>query len=133
MKLSYRGAAYNYNPPVLEVTEGEILGKYRGVNWHCHTLEEMPIPQVSHTLTYRGSSYGGRKAEKIIPATIAQTCASKARRLLHIPDTLPAKEIARVHQANLQRNLERRLQSAKQRGDLNLVRLLEAESRALAL
>jgi hypothetical protein len=52
---------------------------------------------------------------------------------IEIPDTLPAKEIARVHHANLRRNLERRLHAARQRGDLALIKMLEAESRELAL
>jgi hypothetical protein len=132
MKLSYRGASYEYNLPVLEVTEGEILGKYRGVDWRCHTVQEMPVPQPSHAFKYRGVPYGNQ-AGNAVPTTTAQVPTIQIASSIEIPDTLPAKEIARVHHANLRRNLERRLQAAQQRGDLNLVRMLEAESRELAL
>jgi hypothetical protein len=38
------------------------------------------------------------------------------------------KETAQLHQINLRRNLERRLEAARARGDENLIRLLEAEA-----
>jgi hypothetical protein len=36
MQLSYRGVRYEYNPPKVEVTEGGIAGKYRGIAWRYH-------------------------------------------------------------------------------------------------
>ncbi len=41
------------------------------------------------------------------------------------------QETARVHRANLQKILERRLEAARTRGDDRLVRQLEAESNYL--
>jgi len=37
-------------------------------------------------------------------------------------------EAARTHRENLQKNLQRRLESARQKGDERLIRLLEAEA-----
>ncbi len=37
-------------------------------------------------------------------------------------------QTAQTHKSNLRRNLERRLEAAKVRGDENLVRLLQAEA-----
>lgn len=126
MKLSYRGASYDYNQPTLEITEGEILGKYRGATWRCHTLQEVPTPQPTANLTYRGTRYTtGSGSEAGISY---QKQVKKTEAAVKIPSTLSAaKEIARIHQANLQRNLERRLQAARLRGDQTLVQLLEAE------
>jgi hypothetical protein len=41
MQLSYRGTKYEYNPPKVEVTEGKVAGKYRGVNWKVHEIKEV--------------------------------------------------------------------------------------------
>lgn len=41
---------------------------------------------------------------------------------------LHSAEVARVHRENLQRNLQRRMDSAKARGDQALLRMLEAEA-----
>jgi hypothetical protein len=41
------------------------------------------------------------------------------------------KAIEEIHRENIRRNLERRLQAARERGDQDLIRLLEAESKQL--
>lgn len=130
MKLSYRGANYEYNQPSLEVTEGEILGHYRGVNWRCHTLREMPIPQPGQPLHYRGMAYRSGEQSELCPVEVAQSAIVRSQ----IPcTTAPFRhEVSRVHRANLERNLEYRLQIAKQTGNQALVDLLEAERRQLA-
>ncbi|UBF28086.1 DUF4278 domain-containing protein [Kovacikia minuta CCNUW1] len=131
MKLSYRGVNYEFTPPSLEVTEGEILGKYRGVNWRCHTLQETPIPQINQTLTYRGVSYGPNRVNNQVPTMGAQAGSTRTLKPV-VPKAFPVrKQAEEVHRANLLRNLERRLQVAKERGDQNLISLLEAESRQI--
>jgi hypothetical protein len=37
-------------------------------------------------------------------------------------------EVSQVHRVNMQKNLQRRLQAARAKGDEQLVRLLEAEA-----
>jgi hypothetical protein len=130
MKLSYRGAHYEYNQPTLEVTEGEILGRYRGANWRCHTLQEMPILQPGQPLKYRGTAYRSGEQPGLCPVDVAQSAIVRCQ----IPCTTAPirKEVSRVHRANLERNLEYRLQVAKQKGNQVLIDLLEAERSQLA-
>lgn len=155
MKLSYRGATYDYNPPSLEVPEAEILSQRQYASRNCHTLREHTIPNpnlpltyrgvtytrgqiaaaersLGHsnvTLTYRGASYRTHAAHATVPVAVA-----RAERSVVIPDRVPVlKEVGKIHQANLRRNLERRLKVAKSEGNFSLVTLLEAEFRQLAL
>lgn len=127
MKLSYRGAQYDYTQPSLEVTEGEILRQHRSASFRCQTVQEMPVPQSGLPLLYRGIHY----------VSSAGSCASDvAQPVLKgvvIPETtrLARREIARLHRANLVQNLERRLHVAKTHGNQDLVNLLEAERRQL--
>ncbi|MEO0968128.1 MAG: DUF4278 domain-containing protein [Cyanobacteria bacterium J06639_18] len=57
MKLKYRGVTYEYNPAALETTEGEVGGKYRGLDWRFRNLKKPPVLQPSVNLTYRGVAY----------------------------------------------------------------------------
>jgi hypothetical protein len=41
---------------------------------------------------------------------------------------LNASEVSQVHRENLQRNLQRRMEAARVRGDQALLRMLEAEA-----
>lgn len=60
MKLYYRGIAYEYNPPVVETVEGELGGKFQGLDWRFHNLKKSPVLQPPVNLTYRGVSYANR-------------------------------------------------------------------------
>ncbi|MGI0489590.1 DUF4278 domain-containing protein [Pantanalinema rosaneae CENA516] len=155
MKLSYRGATYDYTPPSLEVTEAEVLNQHQYASRNCHTLQENTIPNpnvplsyrgvtytrgqiaaaersLGHsnvTLTYRGATYRSHAANAAMPVAVART-----EQAVVIPDRVPVlREVGKIHQANLRRNLERRLQVARAQGNFSLVSLLEAESRQLAL
>lgn len=66
MKLNYRGASYEYNPPVVKTTEAEVGGKYRGLDWRFHNPKQNLVLQPSVNLTYRGVAYSNRP-------TVAQT------------------------------------------------------------
>ncbi|CBN58077.1 MULTISPECIES: DUF4278 domain-containing protein [Kamptonema] len=57
MKLTYRGISYEYTPPVVETVEGNIGGKYRGLDWRFRNLKKAPLLQPSVNLTYRGVTY----------------------------------------------------------------------------
>lgn len=57
MKLNYRGVGYEYNPPVVAVDEGEIAGKFRGLDWRFHNLQKPLVLQPPVNLTYRGVTY----------------------------------------------------------------------------
>jgi hypothetical protein len=129
MKLSYRGVAYNNDQQDLEVAEGAILGKYRGVNWRCHTVREMPVPELNQTLRYRGAYYG----QPVASVAIAQEKFPPLNAINALTTATVLRETDRVHTSNLRQNLEHRLQVARSRGDQQLVRLLEAEFQQLAL
>jgi Domain of unknown function (DUF4278) len=132
MKLTYRGTHYEHNPlnPVLAV--GETSGKYRGVNWkHCYPrhIPQQPVAE----LKYRGVAYHVGD-----PVDVEMMVLSKQ----YTNDTTSApkvcqvkkfgEELAKTHLNNICQDLERRLQVAKQKGDENLVRLLEEEARQIA-
>jgi len=57
MKLSYRGVNYEEQPSTLEVTEGEIGGKYRGQAWKIHRPKQNFRHPMSRELIYRGITY----------------------------------------------------------------------------
>jgi hypothetical protein len=150
MRLIYRGVNYDYNPLSLESRESDVLRRSQGAYERCKTLREanypltyrgvqyttsqvaealaeVPVLRSSQLMTYRGQQYikhPSGAVESVVadkPVTVPNTTAGLFR------------EIGRVHQENLRRNLEHRLEIAKQRGDQSLVNLLEAESKQLAL
>jgi hypothetical protein len=43
MKLFFRSIPYNSQSSALEVSEGEIGGKYRGQTWKVRQIEQQPI------------------------------------------------------------------------------------------
>lgn len=61
MKLCYRGIPYEKPILSLEITEGEILGKYRGASWQARHLKapRLSIRSFSSCLArkYRGATY----------------------------------------------------------------------------
>jgi hypothetical protein len=130
MKLTYRGIDYDYTQPTLEVTEGEILGRYRGAAWRCQTVQELPIPRPNAMLNYRGASYLSNPTAGIQPVQMAHTIAT--RRPIPCTTGPLRQEVSRLHQANVKRSLEHRLQVAQQQGDRRLIDLLEAERGQLA-
>jgi len=134
MKLTYRGVSYEYNPPIMELTEGEIGGKYRGANWSQSYLRHIPIPQPVANLNYRGVAYStGHPVDveasqlrkryvnsEILTTVEAVPTVSSRKQLLD--------ELNNAHLTSIRRNLEHRLQVARANGDQNLIRLLEAEA-----
>jgi hypothetical protein len=54
MKLSYRGSTYDYTPVTVDVTEGELAGKYRGLDWKFCNQKKAPVQQATVELKYRG-------------------------------------------------------------------------------
>ncbi|ELR99929.1 DUF4278 domain-containing protein [Gloeocapsa sp. PCC 73106] len=58
MKFFYRGAHYEADPLIIEVTEGEIGGLYRSSPWKIHEpKQKYRLRQASFALTYRGAHY----------------------------------------------------------------------------
>lgn len=135
MRLNYRNASYEATAPILEVTEHEILGTYRGNHWRCRTLDEMPIPATGPQLKYRGATYASNPRGGVRPVQVARACAAQAAHLMakQTAHDTDAQRLTAQHRANLERNLARRLRVARAEGNELLVQMLEAERQALAL
>lgn len=141
MKLTYRGLAYEYNPIPIEVAPGKIAGEYRGVTWRRYEPKSVPMSQSFARLKYRGVAYciGApqniqHKEEAI---NLQNHCAKPTQEVnsrLRSNNRLKNKkdELTKIHLLNIRKNLERRLQIAKQRGDTNLVYMLEEEAKQMA-
>ena len=54
MKLNYRGISYDSQPATLEVTEGEVMGKFRGRTWKSHSVRGTVLQTKKARMTYRG-------------------------------------------------------------------------------
>jgi len=144
MRLSYRGVPYDYVPPSVGITEGEVLGKYRGLPWREHLVRDVPVSQPSYYLKYRGVPYwsnqvseAGRMVEPQVALTSPVLTPSFGLETYWAParsqrERQRLAEIARIHQQNLRERLNYRLEKAKQRGDETLIHLLEAEQQQIA-
>ncbi|KGF72912.1 hypothetical protein DO97_04230 [Neosynechococcus sphagnicola sy1] len=134
MKLMYRGVAYEYTHPTLEITEGEIAGKYRGQPWQRHYLKHIPVPQPTMNLMYRGVAYSKNQLGAGEKQNLVQTTTSQAVAVAKA-DVVPlirnryrlSAELSKVHHMNVQRILEHRLEVARSQGNASLVKMLEAE------
>ncbi|GFE67915.1 DUF4278 domain-containing protein [Chroococcus sp. FPU101] len=80
MKLTYRGVSYDYNPPVVETTDGETGGKYRGLDWRFRNLKKPFVLQPTVNLTYRGVAYNkASTVETVFDGKSATSIQEKAR------------------------------------------------------
>lgn len=158
MKLTYRGVNYDYNPPVLDVTQSEAACQYRGQSATVNYVRHVPITQPAEQLTYRGVAYQTTRKGEVLqlvgqPAVQGQQLASneatarpKARQtsvfqaLRKLAGDSPAasarrellKEATQVHKQSISRALEHRIEVARAEGNERLLRQLEAEMRQTA-
>lgn len=132
MKLCYRGVKYDYTPPVLEVSESEMLGRYRGRPLHFSYVSHVPFPQPEADLKYRGKPYHTTR-QGTVEAVVAVKQAPQEPQFKPVFDSMAAarrsllQEASEMHQANIRRSLERRMQIAQAKGDQQLLQQLEAE------
>lgn len=128
MRLKYRGIEYEYDP-----TEGRTNPVDRV--WQSHE----PI-----TLTYRGNHYQldpNRPARSVSEERPCELMYRGNRYWIGSPDGKPmlgrvsrsrqVQNLALKHRENLQRNLQHRIEIARQKGDSALLALLEAERRQI--
>lgn len=133
MKLIYRGMSFDHNP---SRAEGTNIGRparphhvspapytliYRGQTLHVDPTQ--PTEEVvlqARELIYRGERYYTNGVAQAAP-----------QRPVSVPATLPRHYVGKVHQANLQENLQRRLMAAQARDDQQLVALLQEEQQQL--
>ncbi|MEM7795115.1 MAG: DUF4278 domain-containing protein [Cyanobacteria bacterium P01_C01_bin.118] len=140
MKLTYRGVEYDHNPPMLEVSESDILCKYRGRTHRYAYVRHIPFPQNQATLTYRGAAYqtdrhGQRQA--VHQAETKSMFSAFQRKLAELTPLMDERrqllrESARSHSESIQRSLEHRISVAREQGNINLLQQLEDEMRQMA-
>ncbi len=134
MKLTYRGIEYEYTPVAVEVTQTEVCGKYRGVEWKCHRSQNTPVTQQNAVeLKYRGVAYysgNPEQIEKLKQRQKLNNIFGKSKQLF-ASDGRNNNDLAKTHQENLRRDVQRRLEVAKRKGDQNLIRILEDEANQL--
>jgi hypothetical protein len=105
MKLCYRGVSYEYTPPTLKITLGEVVGKYRGLDVRSRNLATIPMEQPSFELQYRGVPY--KTGSQVVAAQPAVVAASE-------PITLPGlrtTEKARSLMVKQSRGIKKRQQA----------------------
>ena len=140
MKLTYRGVEYDHNPPMLEVSESDILCKYRGRTHHYSYVRHMPFPQPQAKLTYRGATYqinrhGERQAvAQAEPNSVFSAFQRKLAELTPLMDERRQllRDAARSHSESIQRSLEHRISVAREQGNTSLLQQLEDELRQMA-
>ena len=140
MKLTYRGVEYDHNPPMLEVSESDILCNYRGREHRYTYVRHVPFPQPQAELTYRGSTYqtnrhGQRQAvTQANHKSVFSVFQSKLAELTPLMDERRQllRESAQSHSASIQRSLNHRIAVAREQGNMSLLKQLEDEMRQMA-
>ena len=133
MKLIYRGIKYEHAPETVEVTTEGVCGKYRGAEWKCHYSKHIPITHHAAELKYRGASYysgNPQEVEELKQRKKLDFIFAKDNQIFF--SNQPNNELAKIHLANLQRSVQRRLEVAKQNGDEKLISELEKEANQLS-
>lgn len=134
MRPSNLGVTYQSYPPSIEVTEGELLGKTRGLNQGNSYPRHIPGAIAAVNLNYRRAAYCVNR--KLDSFTFTDTNSSQPPPARWESEysyqiRIPA-QVANILKTNIWEKLERRMQAAKAKGDENLIRLLEEESKQLA-
>ena len=73
MKLTYRGANYEYDIPTVDMIEGEVAGKYRGQNWNYRYPRHIPNPKE-----YGGTNYTKKQDSQAGDRDVATASAPAA-------------------------------------------------------
>ncbi len=136
MQLFYRGTKYDYTPGSLEsAREANVYRAlrptfnlaYRGSVYLVDPNQEphQSVARPVAPLSYRGVTYG-------LNGWTPAPANAVVQRLNRSFNTAPGTEVANIHRNNLYRNLQHRLQVAREKGDQNLISLLERELQQIA-
>lgn len=125
IKLTYRGVSYDYELPTLDMVESSVGGRYRGYPWRLRYPRHIPASEPIYSLQYRGVHYYSERPTEI-RARVAERVTSTPK-----PCQGLLTEVDQIHRNNIWKNLERRLQVAKAKGDKVLLEMLENESKQL--
>lgn len=128
MKMKYRGCQYKSETSLLEMKEGDIIGKYRGCNVYGKLPRHIPQLRPKLGLSYRGVSY--TTCPNATPVFYPQETSSMASHST-IPSAVSHQKLEEVHLENLRRNLERRMLIAEATQNDYLLEMLRKESQQL--
>jgi len=124
--MSYRGNTYlQSETSLMEVREGDIMGKYRGSEWRYKLPNHIPQLRPKVYLKYRGVAYSS--CVNAQPYFIPQ---QEVKRDSNTPvlSQVTEKNLEQVHIANMRRNLERRMEIAQINENYKLLAMLKKES-----
>lgn len=135
MKLTYRGVHYDYAPRAIETMPEEAVGhaikptfnlSYRGATYSVdpNAASFAAAQPAIGPLMYRGVAYA-------LNGWHESTVAAKTKKLPQWKKSVRTETI-NTHRESLNRQLQHRLQVAREKGDQNLVSLLERELQQLA-
>jgi hypothetical protein len=137
MQLRYRGNAYPFNPTIIDDMETRGTGHYRGRRVGFSYPRHIPVPQTLPPLTYRGVQYCVNAEGQV--ETLAPTIQDRSVAVAPQPKPVASlsrkvlpQEVAQVHQANIRRRLQQRLDAARNQGNEQLVHQLEVEMQQFA-
>lgn len=117
MRHSRFAQSYQYSAPSIEVTEVEMHDRRVPKGWTCQTIAEMNIPRADWSEALRT-----RSTVQPLQAPVKSRQLSLVRRSHAVSD---------AHRVTIHRNVARRMEAAKERGDEKLLRALEAELREM--
>jgi hypothetical protein len=118
MKLFYSGIAYEKPSLALDAHFGEIRGKDRSQNGQYHYPSPIPRLHFTPPLTYRGVTQ-----HNLSQSEVGNACPMS----LWEVQKVVTNELSQMHFENIRKSLEKRLQVAEERGDVDLIQLLNRE------
>ncbi|MBF2056493.1 MAG: DUF4278 domain-containing protein [Cyanobacterium sp. T60_A2020_053] len=132
MKMSYRGNSYQPSATsLMEVREGDIIGKYRGCEVRTFLPRHIPQLQPKIYLQYRGIAYSSNPNAQPYFVAHNSSTENKSESLAIVTSHETQENLAQVHLANLRRNLERRMAVAQSQENYSLLGMLKKECEAL--
>lgn len=130
MKFSDRNISNQSHPPDLELTLG-------GTSWRQDYPRHIRATEPKTDLKYREIDYCTGSPEHVEGNLLKATSTAPENQNNQAALTKSSRqqlweELHDIHLSNIRRNLEHRLQVAREKGDLDLIGLLEAEFEQIA-
>jgi hypothetical protein len=111
MKLTYRGVSYDYNPPAVQASTTDDVGKFRGVDIRFRTAKKAPVQQPTLDLVYRSVAYQTGASEAAPENQVVPAAAPAAPVFQAVAADLSTEDKARMSMMNRHRSVKQRQQS----------------------
>jgi hypothetical protein len=129
MELTYRGVTHHYDPDIVEINREAVAGQFRGQEIQWRAVSSVALPEATMNLLFRGVPLHASPMQTEVVQSVHPLFSSSA---LHPLQQTFIDQVAELHRRNILLRLQQRLQAARERGDDNLVQLLEAEQQQMA-